>query len=94
MRKHSVLEMAGKRAVDLGVASLALALLAVPFGIVAWVIRWKMGPPSFFVQARIGKGGKTFPLYKFRTMTPGPPDSAGSASDAARITATGRALRS
>lgn len=94
MRKHSVLEVTGKRAVDLGLASFALALLAIPFGIVTWVIRWKMGPPSFFVQARIGKGGRTFPLYKFRTMTQAPTDSAGSDLDAARITTTGQMLRS
>ena len=39
--------------------------------IVAILVIIKMpGGPAFFVQKRVGKGGKLFPCHKFRTMIP------------------------
>ena len=54
-----------------------------------------MPGPIFFIQTRIGKGGKGFRLLKFRTMLVKPQTSEGSfdAGDQSRITALGKILR-
>ena len=54
-----------------------------------------MPGPIFFIQTRIGKGGKEFRLLKFRTMRVKPKASEGSfdAGDQSRITALGKILR-
>ena len=51
--------LAGKRALDLGVCTLLL--------VVALVVR-RDGGPAFFRQERIGRGGRPFRMWKFRTM--------------------------
>lgn len=58
-----------KRGFDIAVASLLLLLLAPVFGVLIWKVR-QSGGPAFFGHGRIGRHGKTFPCYKFRTMVP------------------------
>ena len=57
-----------KAAFDKVVAGVAMLLLAPLFGIVALAICLNDGGPVFFWQTRVGKNGRTFRLYKFRTM--------------------------
>lgn len=59
-----------KRAFDLTVSLvLLLILIAIPVMIVIpIVIRLTSKGPAVFTQERMGKGGKVFRIYKFRTM--------------------------
>lgn len=58
-------------------ADITLAILAFPFFVVLVLVLGPLivatsGWPIFFTQERIGYGGKTFQMVKFRTMTSGP----------------------
>jgi lipopolysaccharide/colanic/teichoic acid biosynthesis glycosyltransferase len=57
-----------KRLFDILFSLVGLALLAVPFAVIAPVIKLSSRGPVFYRQQRIGRGGKPFWLYKFRTM--------------------------
>lgn len=57
-----------KRAFDLLVASLALILTSPLMGLVAVAIKLDSPGPVFFHQERVGKWGKLFYCYKFRSM--------------------------
>ena len=58
----------GKRALDLVIASACL-VLASPILLVTWVlVRLTTPGPALFRQQRVGRNGRTFVLYKFRTM--------------------------
>ena len=64
----------GKRLFDLVVASLALLLLAPLLVAVAILIRATSPGPALFRQTRLGREGRPFVLYKFRTMYTDCPD--------------------
>jgi exopolysaccharide biosynthesis polyprenyl glycosylphosphotransferase len=57
-----------KAVFDRTMAALALILLAPLFAAIALVIRADSRGPAFFRQTRVGKDGRTFGVYKFRTM--------------------------
>ncbi|GAB3672563.1 sugar transferase [Actinocorallia lasiicapitis] len=57
-----------KRCFDVVGASLALLLLGPAMLLMALVIRGNDGGPALFVQTRIGRDGRAFPMLKFRTM--------------------------
>ncbi len=57
-----------KRAFDLAVGSVCLAIAAVPMLIIAVLIKLTDGGPVFYRQRRIGLDGREFDLIKFRTM--------------------------
>ena len=61
----------GRRAQDILFSLLALIVLAVPMAIVALVI-WADSPGAspIFSQDRVGRDGKVFKFYKFRSMVP------------------------
>src|SRR5947209_3588440 len=60
----------GKRALDLlGSVSLLVALFPV-FALIAAGVRWSSPGPVFFRQVRLGRDGRRFWCYKFRTMVP------------------------
>jgi exopolysaccharide biosynthesis polyprenyl glycosylphosphotransferase len=56
------------RVVSLAAAIVGLGLLAPLFGAIALAIRMDSPGPVFFVQERLGLGGRRFRLVKFRTM--------------------------
>jgi exopolysaccharide biosynthesis polyprenyl glycosylphosphotransferase len=60
-----------KRALDLSLVSLAIPLLLPLFLITALIIRLDSSGPIFFTHPRVGKDGKVFGMYKFRTMVVG-----------------------
>jgi lipopolysaccharide/colanic/teichoic acid biosynthesis glycosyltransferase len=49
----------------------ALLVLGIPLIVIGLVIRWTSVGPALFQQQRVGLGGKTFTMYKFRTMRTG-----------------------
>ncbi|MBO0458248.1 sugar transferase [Enterococcus hulanensis] len=58
-----------KRVIDIVVSLLGLAVLVIPFGFVALLIKLEDPKgPVFFSQTRVGLNGNYFVLYKFRTM--------------------------
>ena len=57
-----------KRVTDIVIASLALLLLFPVFLIITAVVAKGDGFPILFRQRRIGQGGRTFYMYKFRSM--------------------------
>lgn len=62
--------------------------------IVAMLVKIKMpGGPAFFVQKRVGKGGKLFYCHKFRSMTVKHNGSSVSVAGDSRITPFGAKLR-
>ncbi len=82
-----------KRAFDLILVIPGLILLAPLMGLVALVVRIKLGRPVLFRQVRPGLNRELFTLYKFRSMR-AEVDSDGSLlPDAARLTGFGRTLR-
>ncbi len=59
---------ASKRALDLAVSVLALAVLSPILIVIALLVRIDSPGPCFFVQKRIGYRGRVFGMLKFRTM--------------------------
>ena len=60
-----------KWALDRMASAAGVLLLAIPFGIVALAIRCDSRGPVFFRQERVGKDGRPFRVWKFRTMIVG-----------------------
>lgn len=84
-----------KRLFDIMASLLALVVLSPLILIVAALIRLDSSGPVIFRQRRVGKGGKPFNIYKFRTMIEdasklGPSITA---KEDPRITQIGRILR-
>lgn len=57
-----------KRAFDVVACGAALAVLAVPMALIALKIKSESPGPAIYSQERVGKDGKTFKVYKFRSM--------------------------
>ena len=63
------MQVAVKRIVDLGVASLALIVTSPFWVFTALAIKLDSRGPILFRQERVTKGGRTFMMIKFRTMS-------------------------
>ena len=84
-----------KRCFDIIASSLGLIFLILPFLIIAIAIRCSSKGPVYFRQKRVGKDGKEFRIYKFRTMVVDA-ESRGkqiTVGDDVRITGIGKFLR-
>jgi len=82
-----------KRLVD-ALAAATLLLCALPLLVAHWlVVRVTVGRSALFSQARLGKGGRVFVLWKLRTMTEARGEDGQLLPDQERLTRTGRWLR-
>lgn len=84
-----------KRALDLALAGGALVVLSPVIAAVALRIRAEDGGPAFYRARRVGRHGRPFRMFKFRTMVVnadriGGPSTAG---DDPRITRIGHRIR-
>jgi len=82
-----------KRFFDILISGLAMIILSPVYLILAIVVRVNLGGPVIFKQYRIGKGGKIFAFYKFRSMTNAKDENGILLPDAQRHTKFGRLLR-
>ena len=85
-----------KRLLDVGAALTGLLILLPVLAIVSLAIVWDSRGPVLYASPRVGRGGRLFSMWKFRSMRVGA-DRSGPLVTAAgdpRITRVGRFLRS
>jgi exopolysaccharide biosynthesis polyprenyl glycosylphosphotransferase len=84
-----------KRSLDIVAAALGLLLLSPMLAVLAALVKLTSPGPAFFQQQRVGRNGRTFLMYKFRSMYEDTPAYTYSptAGDDGRITPIGRFLR-
>ena len=85
-----------KRAIDIVGAIAGLVFLAPLLLLIALMIRMTDGGPALFRQERVGFDGKTFRIFKFRSMYADRGDLSGIAQTKAnddRVTPIGRCIR-
>lgn len=86
--------MLSKNIFDRAASFFGLLILWPVLLAVAIMVRIKMpGGPVLFTQKRVGKDGKLFTMYKFRSMTVGHGGSSVSVAGESRITPLGAKLR-
>jgi len=85
-----------KRLMDIGLSALGLTLTLPLFPFIALAVKLSSPGPVFYAQRRVGLGGRTYTLWKFRTMREGAEDETGpvlSRHGDRRVTGVGRLLR-
>lgn len=85
-----------KRAFDLLFAGIALAVAAIPMGIIAIAIKATSPGTVFYKQTRLTKNKQPFEIYKFRTMVQDAEKQSGpvfAVKEDPRITKVGKILR-
>ncbi|HLC44284.1 MAG: hypothetical protein A2722_03445 [Candidatus Doudnabacteria bacterium RIFCSPHIGHO2_01_FULL_50_11] len=92
--QYPVLYESTKRTLDIFLSAAGLILAAPIMTVTAFAIRSTSPGPVIFRQERIGKGGQTFVIYKFRSLRAGS-EAFGSPTlpDDPRITRVGRFIR-
>lgn len=60
-----------KRFFDIVLSVIGLIVAAIPMAIVAIAIKWDSPGPVIFKQQRLGRYGKVYTMYKFRSMCNG-----------------------
>ncbi|MEO6808859.1 MAG: sugar transferase, partial [Isosphaeraceae bacterium] len=87
---------AGKRLLDIVGATIGLCLLTPLFLVIAVLIALTDGWPVFYTQERVGQGGRSFRIWKFRSMRRDAEGSTGpiwASNQDERCTRIGRWLR-
>lgn len=82
-----------KRAVDLLGAVSVLLLAGWAMVLIALYVRFDSKGPAIFAQTRVGRQGRTFTCYKFRTMSVGTAQVATHQIQSAAVTRAGAFLR-
>jgi len=85
-----------KRLIDVTIAALGLLILGIPMLVVALVVKLDSPGPVLFKQQRIGKNGKVYSMYKFRSMKVGAEHTGSgvySGKGDPRVTRVGKFLR-
>jgi len=85
-----------KRVIDILLSSIALLLTLPFFPVFAFLVKYKSPGPIFYFQKRVGKNGKNFTIYKFRSMETDAETKSGAAwakQNDARISRFGHVLR-
>ena len=85
-----------KRILDLAIAILVLIVAAIPMALTAVAIKLDSKGPVLFKQDRLGKGGKVFKMWKFRSMCVGAEKTGSgvySGKGDSRVTRVGRFIR-
>jgi Undecaprenyl-phosphate glucose phosphotransferase len=85
-----------KRSIDIALSAVALALLSIPFALIALAIRLTSPGRVFYTQERMGLDGKPFVITKFRSMYHDAERETGpvwASQDDPRCTPIGRLLR-
>jgi lipopolysaccharide/colanic/teichoic acid biosynthesis glycosyltransferase len=82
-----------KRIFDIIASFFGLVLLSPVLLIISLLIKVRMSGPVFFCQKRVGRHGKPFTIYKFRTMIVNHGGNTISVSGENRITPLGVSLR-
>lgn len=99
-KKQGLYEKYVKRGFDIVCSCLALFCFSWLYGIVAVLVRMKLGSPVLFIQLRPGmmdsetKSERIFKMYKFRSMTDERDENGELLPDEARMTSFGKWLRS
>jgi lipopolysaccharide/colanic/teichoic acid biosynthesis glycosyltransferase len=93
-RNQRPLRLLAKRVFDVVFATLSLVTLLPLLALVSLVVRIFLGSPVLFRQVRPGYKARPFTCLKFRTMTDNRDAAGRLLSDAQRLTALGRFLRS
>lgn len=57
-----------KRVIDIVGSSMLLSISAIPAAVIAVLIKLSSEGPVLFQQTRVGRNGRHFTIYKFRTM--------------------------
>jgi Undecaprenyl-phosphate glucose phosphotransferase len=57
-----------KRGIDIAISAVALVVLAIPFWLIAAIVKLTSRGDVFYGQERMGLDGKPFMIYKFRSM--------------------------
>jgi exopolysaccharide biosynthesis polyprenyl glycosylphosphotransferase len=86
-----------KRLFDVVVTVFMMVMLAIPMGLIAAAVLASSGRPVLYGQERVGRGGRVFRMWKFRTMRVDAEDGTGpvwASRDDPRRTRLGRILRS